>query len=141
VQSVASIGGVGTRAVTPVSVAVPISAAAIEVLCSVAAAVAARTTLGFDQVDDLRLAVSEAAGRLLRASGGAGGALAARIESSGDGVRLELSLAQEVAVTWPPDPRFDALSWTVIEALVDDAREVQTAGRPCIELQVRAPSR
>src|SRR5262245_62737542 len=69
---VASIGAVGTPAFGPVSVTVPATPNAIDVLRSVAGVVAGRTPMGFDRVDDLRLAVSEAAGRLIQAAGGVG---------------------------------------------------------------------
>jgi hypothetical protein len=105
----------GTPTFGPVSVTVPASPNAIDVLRSVAGVVAGRTPMGFDRVDDLRLAVSEAAEE--------------------GGVRVDLTLPAAEIGRWPIGPNIDAFSWIVIDTLADGATESMTDDGPCIGLR------
>ena len=137
----ASIGRVGGPTVTPMSIVVPATPRAIDVLRSVSAAVAARAPLGFDQIDDLRLAVSEAASRLVRAVADGPAELLERIDATDDAVTIVLRVEGHDVDPWPPPADVDRLSWTVIEALVDEAIERRDDDHACIELRFRVPSR
>jgi len=131
---VASIGAVGTPTFGPVSVSVPATPNAIDVLRSVAGVVAGRTPMGFDRVDDLRLAVSEAAGRLIQAAGGIG-TIREQIAVDGGSVNIDLTLPAADIGRWPIGPNIDAFSWIVIDTLADVANESMTDDGPSIGLR------
>ncbi|HEX3300121.1 MAG TPA: hypothetical protein VHW68_08415 [Actinomycetota bacterium] len=118
----------------PVSVTVPATPDAIDVLRSVAGVVAGRTPMGFDRVDDLRLAVSEAAGRLIQA-GGAAGTIREEIAVEDAGVRIDLTMPAAEIGRWPIGPNIDAFSWVVIDTLADTAAESMTDDGPSIALR------
>ena len=124
----------GTPTFGPVSVTVPATPNAIDILRSVAGVVAGRTPLGFDRVDDLRLAVSEAAGRLIQASGSQG-TIRQVITVEGDTVRVDLTMPTTAIGRWPIGPDIDAFSWVVIDTLADEAGESMTDDGPCIGLR------
>jgi hypothetical protein len=116
-------------------ISVPATAASIDVLRSVTAVVAGHTTLGIDRVDDLRLAVSEAAGRLIRASEQRG-TLRATFAERDDGLDLQLTLHDGSTPGWPLGSDADPLSWIVIDTLTDDAKESLDGGDPSIDLRM-----
>lgn len=130
----ASIGAVAPATFGPVSVTVPATPNAIDVLRSVAGVVAGRTPMGFDRVDDLRLAVSEAAGRLIQAAG-ATGTIREEIAVEDSTVRIDLTLPAAEIGRWPIGPNIDAFSWVVIDTLADGAAESMTDEGPCIGLR------
>lgn len=130
----ASIRAVGTPTFGPVSVTVPATPRAIDVLRSVAGVVAGRTPMGFDRVDDLRLAVSEAAGRLIQAAGGTG-TIRQEVAVDDHSVRIDLTLPAADIGRWPIGPNIDAFSWVVIETLADDVNESMTDDGPGIGLR------
>jgi hypothetical protein len=132
----ASIGVVGTPTFGPVSVTVPATPNAIDVLRSVAGVVAGRTPMGFDRVDDLRLAVSEAAGRLIQAAGGMG-TIRGDIAVDDGSVRIDLTMPAAAIGRWPVGPNIDAFSWVVIDTLADTATESMTDDGPSIGLRFR----
>ena len=116
-------------------ISVPATAGSIDVLRSVTAVVAGHTTLGIDRVDDLRLAVSEAAGRLIRASDQRG-ALRATFDERDDGLHIRLTLRDADMPRWPLGSDADPLSWIVIDTLTDAAEESLDGDDPSIGLQV-----
>jgi len=117
-----------------VSVSVPATPNAIDVLRSVAGVAAGRTPMGFDRVDDLRLAVTEAAGRLIQAAGATG--TIREVVSIEDGaVRIDLTMPEADIGRWPIGPNIDAFSWVVIDTLADHAAESMTDDGPCIGLR------
>lgn len=130
----ASIGAVGTPTFGPVSVSVPANPDAIDVLRSVAGVVAGRTPMSFDRVDDLRLAVSEAAGRLIQAAG-ATGTIREVVAVDDGSVRIDLTMPAATIGRWPIGPNIDAFSWIVIDTLADDAAEAMSDDGPCIGLR------
>jgi len=116
-------------------ISVPATAPSIDVLRSVTAVVAGHTTLGIDRVDDLRLAVSEAAGRLIRASEQRGTLRASFAERDG-GLHLQITLRDGAAPQWPPAATADPLSWIVIDTLTDAAEESLDGDDPSIGLRM-----
>jgi hypothetical protein len=113
---------------------VPATPSSIDVLRSVAGVVAGHTSMGFDRVDDLRLAVSEAAGRLIQASGSEG--TIRQVVAVDDAmVRIDLTMPTTAIGRWPIGPDIDAFSWVVIDTLADDAAESMTDDGPCIGLR------
>jgi anti-sigma regulatory factor (Ser/Thr protein kinase) len=131
---VASIEAVSTPTFGPVSVTVPATPNAIDVLRSVAGVVAGRTPMGYDRVDDLRLAVSEAAGRLIQAAG-AIRTIREVVTIEDTSVQIDLVLPAADIGRWPIGPNIDAFSWVVIDTLADDAAESMTDDGPCIGLR------
>jgi len=117
-----------------VSVSVPATPNAIDVLRSVAGVVAGRTPMGFDRVDDLRLAVTEAAGRLIQAAGATG--TIREVVSIEDGaVRIDLTMPEADIGRWPIGPNIDAFSGVAIATHDDHAAESMTDDGPCIGLR------
>jgi hypothetical protein len=90
--------------------------------------------MSFDRVDDLRLAVSEAAGRLIQAAGGVG-TIREVVVVEGDAVRIDLTMPMADIGRWPIGPNIDAFSWVVIDTLADTAAESMTDDGPSIGLR------
>ena len=90
--------------------------------------------MGFDRVDDLRLAVTEAAGRLIQAAG-ATGTIREVISIEDGAVRIDLTMPEADIGRWPIGPNIDAFSWVVIDTLADHAAESMTDDGPCIGLR------
>lgn len=100
-----------------VTVTVPATANHLAVLRTAVGGFAARDQFTLDQVDDLRMAVEEAAVQLLRHS--RGDRITMDVETTADGVEVRLS--GQVA---DDDPVIDesSFSWTILRALADDIR-------------------
>jgi serine/threonine-protein kinase RsbW len=116
-------------------VRVPAVPSSIDLLRSVTAVVAGHTPLGIDRVDDLRLAVSEGAGRLIRASDQRG-SLRTSFAADDAGLHIRLALRDATVARWPLGPDADPLSWIVIETLTDSAEEALDGNDPIIGLHV-----
>ncbi len=123
---------------TPISLSVPADAGYVHVVRSVTAGVAARLAIGFDDVDDLRIAVTEACTRLL-ALGTAGRRLVIELAPADDGLSIAIEIDAEIA-TWPFEGSRETLAWRVISGLVDEAHEELRDGRPTIVLTKRTIS-
>ncbi len=100
-----------------VTVTVPATANHLAVLRTAVGGFAARDQFTLDQVDDLRMAVEEAAVQLLRHS--RGDRITMDVETTGLGV--EVRLTGNVA---DDEPVMDqsSFSWTILRALADDIR-------------------
>lgn len=100
-----------------VTVTVPATANHLAVLRTAVGGFAARDQFTLDQVDDLRMAVEEAAVQLLRHS--RGDRITMDVETTDQGV--EVRLTGNVA---DDDPVIDesSFSWTILCALADDIR-------------------
>ena len=100
-----------------VTVTVPATANHLAVLRTAVGGFAARDQFTLDQVDDLRMAVEDAAVQLLRHS--RGDRISMDIETTDKGVEVRLS--GQVADN---DPVIDesSFSWTILCALADDIR-------------------
>jgi serine/threonine-protein kinase RsbW len=108
-----------------VSVDVPATSVFVRVLRNVVAGVAARLDMPIDQIEDIRLAVTEAASLLLE---------------EGDPTSLHMSIGRgddtvDVTLTsdgrsepWPTDRVTTSWPWLVVEALTDEIRADRADG-------------
>jgi serine/threonine-protein kinase RsbW len=104
---------------------VPATAEFVQVLRNVVAGVAARLDLQIDQIEDIRLAVTEAASLLLE---------------EGDATSLHMSIgrdsdAMDVTLTsdgrsdpWPTDRVTSSWAWLVMQGLTDEIRADRADG-------------
>ena len=118
-----------------VSLSLPADPGSISVVRAVVASVASKLDLSYDSVDDLRIAVAEAAAMLL-SPGAAGARLCVDLDPGDAGLRLT------IWVEGSPGPDLsdrDGLAWRVMEGLTDEAvvRE-RDGGGSAIELLLRA---
>lgn len=117
-----------------VRVSVPARPEFVHVLRGVIGAVAGRLPLTLDGVDDLRLAVDEAAAKLLSLPGSPE---LLRLDLRPMPGRLEVVVAADVAAPWPPDGIQETLSWKVLQALVESVRFERWNGVPAIRIVKR----
>ena len=89
-------------------------------LRAVVASVAARLDLSIDEVEEMRIAIDEAAVLLLHLHAPAS---TLRAELEADPRSLTIRLSSDVAVdgNWPPPGTEDAWPWRVITGLADEA--------------------
>ena len=114
-----------------VTLIVPAEALSIPIVRAVASGYVADLPLGFDDLEDLRLVVSECCNRLLLAEPPTGATL--RLELSVIHAVLTARLQLDVApATWPPEGDTAAWSWTLISRMVPNAREELDEGAPII---------
>lgn len=103
-------------------------------LRGVVGSVAGRLPLTLDGVDDLRLAVDEAAAKLLSLGGGPN---TLWLELRPTEARLEAVVAADVSTTWPPEGFDQSLSWKVLQALAEDVGLEMWNGVPAIRFVKR----
>jgi serine/threonine-protein kinase RsbW len=96
---------------------VPADAALVQLLRTVVAGVGARTGLTYDAIDDLRLAVQEAAGQVLAVSTESA-ALTLTVDVIDDGLELQLSTDAALG-DWPPPAVERSLPWAILTTLVE----------------------
>ena len=89
----------------------------MQLLRTVVAGVGARTGMTYDAIDDLRLAVQEAAGQILAVAGPTA-TLSLSVDVVDGGLELQLSTDAAVGV-WPPPGVERSLPWTILTTLVD----------------------
>jgi serine/threonine-protein kinase RsbW len=121
--------------VGPIVLSVPADAGSLQVLRAVAASVASRMDLSFDAVDEVRMAVDEAASLLL---GAVAGPTTLELRIDRDGPTLHATLvADGVAEPWPAGESDRSWSWRVVQGLCDQAAfERSDDGRPAIRLRI-----
>jgi serine/threonine-protein kinase RsbW len=127
-----------TNLPTAVSVDVPATPVFVQVLRNVVAGVAARLDMTIDQIEDLRLAVTEAASLLL----GEGDPTSLRMTiGRGDGI-LEVTLTTDGrADPWPSERVASSWPWLVVQGLTDELRAERGEGSgPSISF-TKAPDR
>ena len=113
-----------TNLPTAVSVDVPATAVFIQVLRNVVAGVAARLDLPIDEIEDIRLAVTEAASLLLEE----GDATSLQMSIGRDGDTMEVTLTSDGrSDPWPTD-RVTAWPWLVMKGLTDEVRADRAEG-------------
>jgi hypothetical protein len=113
-----------------VTLTAPAEARSVPIVRAVATGYAAGLPLGFDDLEDLRLAVSECCNRLLAAP------------SNGARLDLELSVSNATVtarlrldgppVAWPPGGDTAEWSWTLISQIAPSAHEELADGGPVI---------
>lgn len=108
------------------------SGESVYVLRTVAASLAARLDFSLDEIDDLTLAVSEAAACLL-AEGKRSSRLSMRAGVSGQGIEAVLAI-DATGVEWPPPNLESGLAWKILSALADRAEFVMENQGPGIRL-------
>jgi serine/threonine-protein kinase RsbW len=115
---------------------VPARSDLLALLRTVVADLAARRGFSYDAIEDLRIAVSEAATFLLGAASPAS-RLQLRVSPSLDGLTVGLSTDAPTDV-WPPPGTDRTLAWQVLSALTDEAVLVTDAGTPALHLTKRS---
>ena len=110
----------------------------LALLRTVVADLAARRGFSYDAIDDLRIAVSEAATFLLGAASPAS-RLQLRISPSSDGLVVGIS-TDAVTDAWPPPGADRSLAWQVLSALTDEAALALDNGTPALHLTKRSSS-
>jgi serine/threonine-protein kinase RsbW len=108
-----------------VSLKVPPTAGYLALLRTVVGGCAGREGFTLDQIDDVKMAVDEAAVQLLRSI-------------AGDGIHIDVDLGEDLmeirvsAEVESDKPVIDesSFSWTILRALADDLR-VETEGHTC----------
>jgi serine/threonine-protein kinase RsbW len=114
-----------TKLPTAVSVNVPATAVFVQVLRNVVAGVAARLDLPIDQIEDVRLAVTEAASLLLDE----GDATSLQMAIGRDGDTIEVTLTSDGrSDPWPTDRVTTSWPWLVIKGLTDEVRADRADG-------------
>jgi serine/threonine-protein kinase RsbW len=103
-----------------VRVAVPARANMLHLLRSVAASVGARMAMPLDDVEELRIAVDEAATLLLDRSEGEAGSLELDLTLAAGSLRVELRLEPADAVG-SDDELLASWPWRVITGIADEA--------------------
>lgn len=117
-----------------VRVRVPASGEFLQVVRNVVAALAARAGCSVDVLADLRLAVDEAALRLLHDVPGAEGVV---LEADRTGDALSLSVAVDGPTDgWPGPELTSSMGWQILSALVEGAEPTTTADGPAIVFRV-----
>ncbi|MDQ4107820.1 MAG: ATP-binding protein [Actinomycetota bacterium] len=108
-----------TELATNVSAEVPATAGFVQVLRNVAAGVAARLDMPIDQIEEVRLAVTEAASLLLEEAD----ATSLRMTIGRDGDALDVTLSSDgQADEWPSDRAVASWPWLVVKGLTDEIR-------------------
>ena len=114
-----------TNLPTAVSVDVPATAVFIQVLRNVIAGVAARLDLPIDQIEDIRLAVTEAASLLLEE----GDATSLRMSIGRDEDTMEVTLTSDGrSDPWPNERVTASWPWLVVKGLTDEVRADRAEG-------------
>lgn len=102
-----------------VSAVVPATPEFVQVLRNVAAGVAARLDMAIDQIEEVRLAVTEAASLLLDEAD----ATSLRLTIRRDPDNLDVRLSSDGnPKDWPSDRAFTSWPWMVVKGLSDDVR-------------------
>jgi serine/threonine-protein kinase RsbW len=110
---------------TAVFVEVPATPGSVRVLRNVVAGVAARLDMPIDQIEDVRLAVTEAASLLLDEAE----ATVIRMTIGRDAEALEVTLSSDGdADPWPSERALASWPWLVVKGLTDEIRAERPDG-------------
>jgi serine/threonine-protein kinase RsbW len=114
-----------TELATAVSAEVPATPGFVQVLRNVAAGVAARLDMPIDQIEEVRLAVTEAASLLLDEVE----ATSLRMAIARDADALDITLSSDGrADQWPSDRALASWPWLVVKGLTDEIRAERRDG-------------
>jgi serine/threonine-protein kinase RsbW len=104
---------------------VPATPGSVQILRNVVAGVAARLDMPIDQIEEVRLAVTEAASLLLDEAE----ATVLRMAIGGDAEALDVTLSSDGDVgAWPSDRALASWPWLVVKGLTDEIRAERTNG-------------
>jgi serine/threonine-protein kinase RsbW len=132
------VASIGSHVVDPpaVSAEVPATAEFVQVLRNVAAGVGARLDMPIDQIEEVRLAVTEAASLLLEEAPAT--SLRMTIRRSDDALDVAIS-SDGSTDPWPSDRALTSWPWMVVRGLSDDVRlERDGQGGPSVVFQKRS---
>jgi serine/threonine-protein kinase RsbW len=115
-----------------VRLSVPAETGWVSLVRSTAVAVASRVGFDLEELEDVRLAVGEAAG-LLASNAQQGTVIDARFEIEPDGVLVSVTGRCESSVV----PREDSFAWAVLAALVVDLWAEETSDGVTISLRAK----
>lgn len=118
----------------PVVVSIPGDAAYLHVFRAITGSVAARLRMPVDAIEDLRLAVHEAATYLMTATGGA--ELSLELQATERDLRATVT-ADAVVAVWPPTGFEGSLARRVMAGLADASMVRLRGNAPAIELRKR----
>jgi serine/threonine-protein kinase RsbW len=120
----------------PIHVRVPARPDFVRVLRAVASSVAARGEMSFDAVEEIRIAVDEAATLMLGLRSDGAGTLAMSLEPFGNGLRARITLTPG-AIPRDPDELRTSWPWRVLAGLCDDVVFEPIAEHPSIRFMTR----
>jgi serine/threonine-protein kinase RsbW len=110
---------------TAVFVEVPATPGSVQVLRNVVAGVAARLDMTIDQIEEVRLAVTEAASLLLDEAE----ATVLRMTIGRDAEALDVTLSSDgEADPWPSERALASWPWLVVKGLTDEIRAERPDG-------------
>jgi serine/threonine-protein kinase RsbW len=115
-----------------IKVTVPARPDFLHVVRSVTASVAARPDLGYDDIEDLRIAVDEACAQLL-GDGGPATQLTLMITPSEDRVEVVVCTDGDVR-DWPPSGVEGSLIWQILNGLTEAPTFERFDGKPGMRL-------
>ena len=115
-----------------VTITIPASADHVSLLRALIGMYAARQDFTLEEVDDLRMAVEEAAVQLLRRVSGDDLEMAVRNDEG----TVRATLSGTISGEAPVMDR-NSFSWTILSALSDDVRVDTVAGQGVVELSKR----
>lgn len=114
-----------------VTITAPAEPSSLQVLRAIAGSVATRLNLSIEIVEEIRMAVDEAATLLLRLGGSE---ISLEVDPAGPDFAAVMWVDASVE-TWPGDELEGSWPWRVIAGLCDDARFSRPMGHPGIELR------
>lgn len=110
---------------TVVFAEVPATPGSVQILRNVVAGVAARLDMPIDQIEEARLAVTEAASLLLEEAE----ATVLRMTIGGDPDALDVTLSSDGNVDpWPSERALASWPWLVVKGLTDEIRAERSDG-------------
>ncbi len=124
-----AVGGV-------IELTVPALASFLAVVRTATAGLAARLSLSFDDIEDLRIAVDEACTMVLSLPGAQAAALTCRYEVLPDALAVRVSAQVHGSPVLPPERSF---AWQVLTTHATGVRGAVDAGHAWIELRKRRP--
>lgn len=113
-----------------VVLSIPASTAYVALLRTVVGSCAGHRNFTLDQIDDLRMAVDEAAGQLLRHIAGEEVELSVTEAQESLEVRLSAATASDGSVI-----HRDSFAWTILQVLADDFDVRDEGGRTVVTLR------
>jgi serine/threonine-protein kinase RsbW len=117
-----------------ITLSVPARAGSLHVVRTVVGTAAAHSQLTIDEIDDLRLAVEEAAAQLLEVGGET---LSLRIQRIEDGLEV-IVWVDAGAVSWPPEGMERTLAYQILKGLSDTVAWDQSPAGPAVRVVKRS---